>query len=1052
MAGVRQRVKKVLARSSTARSAVQVVRARRSRDVVAGSGLFEAEWYRRQLRDPAAAGDDLLGHYLRHGWAAGLSPSPLFDPTWYRSVNRSAVPATQDPLTHFLLRGARRGASPHPFFDAAWYAEQHPASRSHALGPFGHYRDVGAGQGSGFHPDVDPVAYRAAHPDATRSLLDHATRQAGEELLRTRGFRDVPRQVDSFDVAASERWKTGLLAAAPGPTTSGPLVTVVIPTKDRAAGVVEAAWSVLRQTYTDVQLVIVDDGSTDGTVEALAPVLADPRVELVRREVAGGVSVARNAGLALARGTYVAYLDSDNTWKPDFLEVMVAFVTSRGLRVGYGVSELLGEGQRAYRCTPFDAGALRERNFIDCIVILHERSLLDEVGGFDESLRRMVDWDLMIRMAGVTEFALAPFVATTYDLWEERDDRLTTSEPFGYRYVIKSKRLVDWPAAEASLPQREQGLVSVVVHARGGAALTERCVDRVVERTGGRFEVLVVDTGSTPERALPLQLLGLRHAAQPVRVVRVPDELTSEVAANIGVVASRGEVVVQLACDVLVEDDWLEPLVAPLLAGEAVATQPLVLRASGAVLSAGVAFSRSAQPHHLLAGAAWHAPEAHQVTDPPALTSLALAARAESLVAVRGQDPFYVDAVEGAELSLRLAATGTGPLLLVPDSVVVRREAKAKNRATAPTELDNRRYFTSTWADRLPDVAEDVWASAGYRVCGWEATDRAEGSPGAAAYRPVVVRERAGTPTRWAIKTAVPDVVDRRGWGDYYFAIALRDALRRQGQDAVVDCLGAWYRPTVHDDDVVVVIRGKTPYVANPEHVNLMWAISHPGKVTPREAATFDHVMVASISHAQALARSATVPVEALLQCTDQNLFTPQDVEPGQDVLFVGNSRGVMRHVVRDALEAGLDLRVFGNGWGPFLPPGRLQGTYVPNALLARTYAEAGVVLNDHWDDMRHHGYLSNRLFDLAAVGARVVSDEVDGLSEVFGDVVLTYDSPASLAAAVATQLEDTPERAQARAELSVRVRAEHTFDARAQRLVEAAAPLLAARRAAATR
>ena len=132
------------------------------------------------------------------------------------------------------------------------------------------------------------------------------------------------------------------------------------------------------------------------------------------------------------------------TWTSDFLQVMVAFVRTEGLRVRYAVSELVEDkrnGRHRYRALAFDRQALFERNYIDCVVVLHERSLLDQVGMFDEQLRRNVDWDLFIRMAKVTDFGHAPVIATRYDAWEQRSDRITVNEPFSYRYVILAQTL-----------------------------------------------------------------------------------------------------------------------------------------------------------------------------------------------------------------------------------------------------------------------------------------------------------------------------------------------------------------------------------------------------------------------------------------------------------------------------------------------------------------------------------------------------------------------------------------------------------------------------------
>ena len=87
-------------------------------------------------------------------------------------------------------------------------------------------------------------------------------------------------------------------------------------------------------------------------------------------------------------------------------------------------------------------------------------------------------------------------------------------------------------------------------------------------------------------------------------------------------------------------------------------------------------------------------------------------------------------------------------------------------------------------------------------------------------------------------------------------------------------------------------------------------------------------------------------------------------------------------------MEADLPVAVYGGGWEGRLPDGVLAGAYLPNTELGAAYGAAGVVLNDHWDDMRDEGFLSNRLFDAVASGARVVTDDVAGLRRVFGPEV----------------------------------------------------------------
>src|SRR5262249_13863990 len=149
----------------------------------------------------------------------------------------------------------------------------------------------------------------------------------------------------------------------------------------------------------------------------------------------------------------------------------------------------------------------------------------------------------------------------------------------------------------------------------------------------------------------------------------------------------------------------------------------------------------------------------------------------------------------------------------------------------------------------------------------------------------------------------------------------------------------------------------------------------------------YDAAFAAGASWATTMTGRAGVQVRTLLQATDPERFHPGLAEPGTGaaVLFVGSSRGVERAIVRDAVEAGLDLSVYGTRWEGLLDPRYLRGSYLPNDRLGAAYRAAGVLLNDHWPDMAEQGFYSNRLFDAVAAGARVVSDPVAGIPELFG-------------------------------------------------------------------
>ncbi|TDE15913.1 glycosyltransferase [Jiangella asiatica] len=1037
---VRRLVKKVLPQAYVD----DVARRRRIATSIRSSGLFDADWYREQLEEPIRDDVDPVDHYVTVGSATDISPNPCFVTEWYRDHPDSPKNLDVAPFIHYVNRGIARGLSPHPLFDPAFYAEAHPEAAKHRGGPLGHYLEVGWKDGVQPSAAFDVAGYRQSFGDVHGPPLADFARRTRRLMLESRGWEHLPRTAPSFDHDAADAFKQAVLAEYAQRAEEPPLVSVVIPTKDRRQGVLSAIESVLGQSYRNWQLIVVDDGSTDGTAEAIEPLLTDPRIELVRREQAGGVSVARNAGLAHARGEYVAYLDSDNTWVPEFLAVMVAFVRTRSLRFGYAVSELWEDkedGRRGYRSLPFHREALLERNFIDCIVVMHERSLLDEVGAFDEDLRRNVDWDLFIRMSRVTDFEQAPFVATRYDAWEQRSDRITINELFGYRFVIRAKHLVDWDAVEAGLTRRGPGTVSVVIHAGEHAQTVTATVERLLEVTDHDLEVVVVDAKTSEAEGMRLQFLPVRFPN--VRILRQTQRLSTELSRSIGAAQASGETIVFMTPDTWVEPGWLEPLTGALADGAA-AAQPLVLLPDGTVWAAGVAFARGAHPHNLFRRFPGDAPEVVRPSSPAGLSPAVLAVRAADFAAVRGFDPLFVNDTDNPDLSLRLARETQRPLRYVPASLVSfsTTPERSLTASATTTATDNQELFTGRWQDTVGQDDVATWRSGGYSIVGYDGE-----APTHWGFDPIVVHDRPQRPLRWAIKIGAPNVERRTNWGDWHFAIGLKQALERLGHEAVIDAKRAWYRPTSRFDDVALVLRGVSVYTVNPQQINLSWVISHPERVTRRELAAYDAVFAASAPLARRMSTDLGAPIQPLLQCTDKHRFRPVPGDPRRhhDVLFVGNARG-MRASVGAALRAGIVPSVYGVRWRGLLPQGAWQGEYVPNDELPALYAGAGVVLNDHWDDMKTEGLMSNRLFDLAACGARVVSDEVHGMSDVFGDIVLTYSTPEELAAAVATHLAETPDRAAAREKLSELVRREHSFDARAEELVEAVRKLQAER------
>jgi glycosyltransferase involved in cell wall biosynthesis len=184
-----------------------------------------------------------------------------------------------------------------------------------------------------------------------------------------------------------------------------PAVSVVVPTKNRRQLLLTTLAGILAQQDVDCDVVVVDDGSTDGTGEAIAA-LADPRISVLRNPASQGVVAARNRGLAAARADWVGFCDDDDLWAPGKLAAQMAAAEATGR--GWAVAGALGfepDGRVRYETLPATgeelAALLPWVNGVPggCSNVVSRRRLLDEAGGFDPRLRVLADWELWIRLA-----------------------------------------------------------------------------------------------------------------------------------------------------------------------------------------------------------------------------------------------------------------------------------------------------------------------------------------------------------------------------------------------------------------------------------------------------------------------------------------------------------------------------------------------------------------------------------------------------------------------------------------------------------------------------
>ncbi len=191
-----------------------------------------------------------------------------------------------------------------------------------------------------------------------------------------------------------------------------PKISIITPTYNRAYCLWQAIQSVLKQTYPFFELLIVDDASSDDT-EKLVSRFSDPRIKYFKLEKNGGPSRARNYGLKKAKGEYIAYLDSDNAWHEEFLELMVATLDKNQDKVlafckkNYRLTIIEEDGNEirvrdefSKQNEYFDLKRLWHRRImIDTNSICHRRKEIIDLGAWDETIGFWEDWELTLRIS-----------------------------------------------------------------------------------------------------------------------------------------------------------------------------------------------------------------------------------------------------------------------------------------------------------------------------------------------------------------------------------------------------------------------------------------------------------------------------------------------------------------------------------------------------------------------------------------------------------------------------------------------------------------------------
>lgn len=561
---------------SGARRPVRRLR-RTASDVRAGSrarallaaGILDVDYYRMTVKAEFANDFFAARHCVRRAMPRGLSPSPFLE-LW-------ALPEqVQDDWLHGRIRRVLRHLRSPEGLHAPYGRLFHPdlaagtdeAKAAHPGGALGLFLSTAT--------DATPVPVPVP-PGATAPTLGEARARmmaAATEFAHQRGMVG-PRTTTEWDLEAEAAWKSQW--TVPGARDDGPVVSVITPVRNRPELILRAIQSVQAQTFAGWELVVVDDGSTDSTPDVVRRAAeADPRIRLVPRDWSG-VSAARNAGIEAANGSLLAFLDSDNTWRADFLALAVAAMEARGLQVAYAGAHLhdpAGDPPERYRVYDGSYEDLLVVNHVDLNILLTSTELARRVGGFDTTLKRWVDHDFAIRLAAESTLEFLPFIGCDYDDAQAAGDRITLRESDGWQFVVLGKHYVDWPRLVEQAPSRVAGRTSLVIVARHDVKSALATADSLLQGNDDvDLELVVVGSGAGHELSAAFTAMALVDPRVSYR--RVPRRFPAGLARNIGFASTTGAEVGFVGTGSIAGPEWRQQVRDALGDPSVVAVRPL---------------------------------------------------------------------------------------------------------------------------------------------------------------------------------------------------------------------------------------------------------------------------------------------------------------------------------------------------------------------------------------------------------------------------------------------------------------------------------------------
>lgn len=364
------------------------------------------------------------------------------------------------------------------------------------------------------------------------------------------------------------------------------VVSIIMPTYNRADIIHFAIDSVLSQTYPSWELLVVDDSSTDNTEEVVrAYCQTDSRIKYLKNAHPKGVCGARNTGLEVCTGDFIAYLDSDNDWNENYLLLMTNVLKANGnysalycAQAIFNASDKSHNDFQYIRFGAYNHSIIKNSNYIDMNCYMHRRTLYKKLGGFSEELTRFVDWELIHRYSERNYPYALPCCLSNY-YFDRSGNQITSKsadeyakklsafdhEIMGEHLNLHAEQYLDmngYKLYSDKIKKYEcaQRKISIIIPSYEALHCLTACVEAINKFSSHMdYEIIIVDNNSSDQ--VKAYLRELEQHNENIKIVLNEHNMGFTYAVNQGIQLSANDSdIILLNNDAIVTDGWIEEL------------------------------------------------------------------------------------------------------------------------------------------------------------------------------------------------------------------------------------------------------------------------------------------------------------------------------------------------------------------------------------------------------------------------------------------------------------------------------------------------------------